>query len=156
MGGHTFWSQNQIIKIPLKWKINLGRIYQNPGSSSYDSRASGLCAPAAGDSNLKRQLFVCGSLDTSQVLVPPTQATNPPVLVLSTTLDKLHLKLPFLLTMQHNTRLCSLKNDIFMKSVKIRSCWPGSHQPTQPCKCTFSGEHVLTLCFHQSLSSQYS
>ena len=56
----------------------------------------------------------------------------------------------------HCTRSCSLKNDIFMKSVKIRSCWPGSHQPTQPCKCTFSGEHVLTLCFHQSLSSQYS
>ena len=82
MGGHTFWSQNQIIKIPLKWKINLGRIYQNPGSSSYDSGASTsrLCARAAGDSNLKRQLFVCGSLDTtSQVLVPTHPSHQPPL-----------------------------------------------------------------------------
>ena len=87
------------LKSPLMKIINLGRIYQNPGSSSYDSGASRLCARAAVDSNLKRQLFVCGSLDTSQVLVA-TQA-NPPLLVLSTTLDKLHLELPFLLQMQH-------------------------------------------------------
>ena len=60
-------------------KINLGRIYQNPGSSSYDSRASGLCARAAVDSNLKRQLFVCGSLDTSQVLVPTHPSHQPPL-----------------------------------------------------------------------------
>ena len=130
----------------------MGRIYQNPGSSSYDSRASGLCAPAAAvDSNLKRQLFVCGSLDTSQVLVPTHPSHQPPRACTFNDFGQAAPKTPFSPhNATHNTHSCSLKNDIFMKSVKIRSCWPGSHQPTQPCKCTFSGEQVLTLCFHQS------